>query len=278
MRFGAGWLSAGVAALLLTAGCKEGKFVGDQQATASRSAEKAQEQSEKAIDQAKRAQEKATDEQKDAARAQRNLEDAQRDLKEAEAKARTEAQQAQQAQQAAQQQTQQAQQTVAQSQQSALEAQRMQQAELAQQVEPQEGQAQPPAEQTPAQGDQSSQQTQQSVAQAPAGTSQPQGEQFIVGEVLTVNAREVLVSDRGEPRLRLQVRPGTQIYVDGRLARTTDIEEGSQVRASYRDQGGEPTATRIEVTTSVRPAAPVAPESGESSPGDQEPSFQPDSK
>jgi hypothetical protein len=54
--------------------------------------------------------------------------------------------------------------------------------------------------------------------------------------------------------------------VDGRQARTTDIEEGSQVRASYRQEGGEPTATRIEVTTSQQPATPTTPNSGEASP------------
>ncbi|WP_224242947.1 hypothetical protein [Hyalangium gracile] len=280
MRFGAGWLSAGVAALLLTTGCKEGRSVSTEQqgeqASAARTAEQAQEQSEKAFDQAEQAQEKATNEQQDAAQAQRELQDTQQELAEAQARARTEAQQAEQAQQQAQQQTQQAQQTVAQAQASALEAQRQQQSELAQQSQQQAEQAQQQADLTQQQAQQAPPPTQQPVAQAPAVGAQAQGEQLIIGEVLTVNDREVLVSIRGEPQVRLQVQPGTQITVDGRQARAVDIEEGSQVRASYRDQGGEPTATRIEVTSSVQNPAPAAPESGESAPGAQEPAFQPD--
>jgi hypothetical protein len=81
----------------------------------------------------------------------------------------------------------------------------------------------------------------------------------------------VLLSSRGEPQLRLQVGPQTQVTVDGRQASAADIQEGSQVRASYRtDQGsGEPQAVRIEATSQVKPTAPAAPESGESSPGAQ---------
>ncbi|MFL5346276.1 MAG: hypothetical protein ACJ8AT_15920 [Hyalangium sp.] len=208
MKFGAGWLSAGVAALLLTAGCKEGKLV-NEQATDAQSAEQAQ------------------------------------------------------------QQPQQTQQTVAQAQPSALEAQSQQQSELAQQNQQ--------AAQQPQQGAQA----QQQGAQAPASSAQAEGEQTVVGQVLTANNQEVLVSSRGEPQVRLQLKPETMIMVDGRQARAVDIEEGSQVRASFNTQSGEPTATRIEVTTSQRPPTPAAPESGESSPGahepgDQEAPFQPD--
>ncbi|HYI00728.1 hypothetical protein [Hyalangium sp.] len=254
MRVGTGGLLAGLAALLLTAGCKEGRPVGEpregEQASAAQSVEQAQKQSEQAFDQAEEAQGKASAEQRDAAQAQRDVQEAQKSLAEAQGRARTEAQEAQTAQQQAQQQTQAAQQAVTQSQQNALDAQRQQQSELAQPAQPQAG-ASPPA------------------VQAPAPSTQAQGEQVIVGEVLTVNDRELLVSSRGEPQRRLQVQPGTVILVDGRQARAADIEEGSQVRASFHDQGGEPTATRIEVTTSVRPAIPAAPESGESTPGAQ---------
>jgi hypothetical protein len=267
MRFGAGWLSAGVAALLLTTGCKEGKPVVQQegeQASAAQTVEQAQERTEQAFDQAKEAQDKASKEQEQAARAQQELQDAERQLVEAQANARTEAQQAQQAQQQAQQQTQQAGQTASEAQASALEAQRQQQSEMAQQAEQQ-------SEQTQQQAELSRQQAQQPVVAAPAPTGQgAQGEQFVIGEVLTASDREVLVSSRGEPQVRLQVQPGTTlIIVDGRQANAADIQEGSQVRASYRDMGGEPTATRIEITSSQRPATPVSPESGESQPGDE---------
>jgi colicin import membrane protein len=263
MRFGAGWLSAGVAVLLFTVGCKEGRLQqGDEQASAAQQVERAQEQSQQAFDQARKAQEEASKQQQEATRSQQDVQETRRELEEAQARARTESQQAQQFQQQAQQQTQQAQQTAAEAQTEALEAQRQQQAEMAQQAQEQAQQSQQQAQQT-------QQQAQQPVAQAPASPAQGQGEQLIIGEVLTANDREVLVSSRGEPRLRLQVEPGTMVIVDGRPARPVDIREGSQVRASYRDTGGEPTAVRIEVMTSQQPATPAVPESGESQPGTQ---------
>ncbi|WP_255442921.1 hypothetical protein [Corallococcus sp. Z5C101001] len=93
--------------------------------------------------------------------------------------------------------------------------------------------------------------------------------QRISGEVLSANAREVLLSERGEPRLRLQVGPNTQVRVDGRAASAADIREGSEVRASYRtdESSGEPRALSIDATTPTRPATPAPVESGESSPG-----------
>ncbi|KFE71227.1 hypothetical protein [Hyalangium minutum] len=228
-----------------------------EQVSAAQAVEQAQKQSEQAFNQAKDAQRKASEEQRDTAQAQRNLQEAQKDLTKAQAQVQKEGKEAQQAQQQAQQQTEQAEQTAAHAQQNALEAQRQQQAELARQAQQQAQQ----------QTEQAQQQAQASSAPSPA--TQAQGEQLIVGEVLTVNDREVLVSSRGEPQIRLQVQPGTVITVDGRTARAADIEEGSQVRASYNTQAGEPTATRIEVTTSRQPAMPAVPESGQSAPGAQ---------
>ncbi|HEX8701953.1 MAG TPA: hypothetical protein VF815_24200 [Myxococcaceae bacterium] len=262
MRFSAGWLSAGLTALLLATGCKEGRSVtvneqGDEQASASAAVEQAQERSEKAFDQAESVQKEASDQQQEAARAQQQVEDTRRELAEAEAKANAELQEAQQAQQQAQQTQQQAQQTVAEAQKSAMEAQRQQQTELAQQAQQQAQQAQQQAQQA------------QQQAQAPLPSAQGQREQFIIGEVLTASEDELMVSVRGEPQLRLQVDPATQIIVNGRQGQAADIQEGSQVRASYRDSEGEQKAVRIEVTSSAQPSLPATPESGESSPGVQ---------
>ena len=246
MRFSTGWLSAGIAALLLTTGCKEsGSEQRAEQATASEAVEQAQDRSEQAFDQAEAAQQEAGDQQKQAAQAQQEAEEARGELMEAEAKAQAELQQAQQAQQTAQQTQQQAQQTVTEAQTSALEAQRQQQTELTQQN------------------------TQQPTAQAPLPSTPAQGEQLIIGEVLTASEQEVMVSVQGEPQLRLQLEPTTEIIVNGRQGRAADIREGSQVRASYRDSEGEQQAVRIEVTSSPPPGLPATPESGESSPGVQ---------
>ena len=96
----------------------------------------------------------------------------------------------------------------------------------------------------------------QPTAQAPEALTQAQGEQEVTGEVLTASASEVLVSNRGEPQIRLQIQPSTVVLVDGRQARAADIQEGSQVRASFHEQAGEPTATRLEVTTVSQPGPP----------------------
>ncbi|MDY7232210.1 hypothetical protein [Hyalangium rubrum] len=265
MRFHAGWLSAGIAALLLTAGCKEGRSIqGSEQASASDRVEQAQKQSEKAFDQAENAQQEASDQQREAARAQQVVEETRTELAEAESRAQKELQEAQASQQQAQTAQQQAQQTVTEAQASALEAQRQQESELAQQDALD-------AQQSPQAAEQASEPAQQPMAQAPLPSTPSQGEQLIIGEVLTASEREVMVSVRGEPQLRLQVGPSTQIIVDGQQGRAADIQEGSQVRASYRDTQGEPTAVRIEVTSSMPPAMPVSPESGESQPGAQPP-------
>ncbi|WP_225408668.1 hypothetical protein [Stigmatella hybrida] len=236
MKRGAIGVSAGIAALLLSTGCDQNKTLSarqeGEQTSASQVVAQAHERTEKAFGQAEDAQKEANQQQDQATRAQASVEDAREELADAQNRAQQEIREAQQAQQQAQQ----AEQTVAAAQSSALEAQRQQQTEL-------------------------SQQAQQPVA--PAAT---QGAQFIDGEVLTVNAQEVLVSVRGEPQVRLQLAPTTQVLVDGRQARATDIEEGSQIRASYQDVGGEPRAVRVEVTS--QPAGyPAVPESGESTPG-----------
>lgn len=90
--------------------------------------------------------------------------------------------------------------------------------------------------------------------------------QEITGDVLSATPTEVLVSVRGEPQLRLQLRPRTVVLVDGQMATTHDIRAGSEVRAMYRDVDGEPVAFLVEVSSRARPSAPPPPESGESGP------------
>ncbi|QDE66296.1 hypothetical protein BHS09_04390 [Myxococcus xanthus] len=267
MSFRAGWLLAGAAALTLGTACEErdrgtqGQASG--QSTVNDQVAQAQNRTEGAFDSARKAQEQASDQQKQAASAQQELQDKQRAYQEAQAKAQSAAQKAQQSQQSAQQQTQQAQQE-------AQQAQRQQSNALAQQNQ-----------QARQQSEQLRQQSQQPVAVAPAPQAhQQQGpqaqkgtEQQIVGEVLSANDDELLLSSQGEPQLRLQVSPQTQVMVDGRQASAGEIQEGSQVRASYRtdEQSGEPQAVRIEATSQVQPTAPAAPESGQSTPGSRQP-------
>ncbi|WP_284664584.1 hypothetical protein [Myxococcus sp. SDU36] len=222
----------------------------------------AQQRTESAFGSARQAQEQASKQQEQAASAQQDLHEKQQAYQEAQAQAHTASQEARQAQQRAQQLAQQARQEAQQAQQEAQQAQRQQSETLAQQNQ-----------QARQQTEQLRQQSQQPVAVAPAPQAQEGTEQQIVGEVLSANDDELLLSSQGEPQLRLQLSPQTQVTVDGRQASAGDIQEGSQVRASYRTdaQSGEPQAVRIEATSQVQPTAPAAPESGQSTPGSQQP-------
>jgi colicin import membrane protein len=236
---GSGWLTAGVAALLVTAGCKQQgqQQQQDIQSDARAQVETAQERSQQAMEQAQDAQARAADEQKQVADARQDVEKARQELQEAEAKAQQEFQQAQTAQQQASNQATQAQAEVQQSQQQALEAQRQQQQEMAQ------------AQQQAAQQQEQTARTQQQSAQQ-QGSQQLQ--QLVTGQVVSASPDELLLSSSGgagQPQIRLQLNAQTQVTVDGRQGSAADIPEGSQVRASYQDIGGEPTALRVDVTS-----------------------------
>lgn len=236
---GSGWWTAGVAALLVTVGCKQQgqqQQPQDVQSDARAQVEAAQERSQQAMEQAKDAQAQATDEQKHVADAREDVEKARQELQEAEAKAQQEFQEAQRAQQQASNQATQAQAEVQQSQQQALEAQRQQQQEMAQ------------AQQQAAQQQEQTARTQQQSAQQQGSQQQ----QMVTGQVVSASPDELLLSSAGgpgQPQIRLQLNERTQVMVDGRQSSTADIPEGSQVRASYQDIGGEPTALRVDVTS-----------------------------
>ncbi|RKH14265.1 hypothetical protein D7V97_03540 [Corallococcus sp. CA053C] len=264
MKSRAAWLTAGVAALVVGTACQDGDKSRQETTTtttkvsANQEVEQAQERSEKAFDSARDAQKEASNQQREAANAQEDLQKKQQELQEAQARAQKESQEAQASQQQAQSSTQQAQSVAQQAQASALEAQRRLQQNLGtqqRQVVGQNAPVQPPSG-TP----------RQTLAVA---SPQAAPEQQISGQVLSASDQEVLLSQRGEPQLRLKISPSTQVQVDGRDASAADIREGAQVRASYRTDAssGEPQALRIEAQSQAQPAAPAAPESGESSPG-----------
>ncbi|NRD61325.1 hypothetical protein HRD49_06135 [Corallococcus exiguus] len=278
MKSRAAWLGAGVAALVVgTTACQDGDRSRQDTAeknTPGQQVEQAQLQSEKAFDDARDAQKEASSQQREAARAQEDVQHKQQELQEAQAKAQKESQEAQASQQQAQARTQQAQSVAQQAQASALAAQRQAQQNFTTQQQ-QASNENAAANQRVANPDAWQQQAAnpnaatQQAAIAQNSRAAPAQEQQISGDVLSASAQEVLVSQRGEPRLRLKVGPGTQVQVDGRAASAADIQEGAQVRASYRTDAssGEPQALRIDATSRAQPAAPAPAESGESSPG-----------
>jgi septal ring factor EnvC (AmiA/AmiB activator) len=173
--------------------------------------------------------------------ARQDVDKARQELQQAEAKAQQEFQEAQRAQQQASNQATQAQAEIQQSQQQALEAQRQQQQEMAQ------------AQQQAAQQQEQTARTQQQSAQQ-QGSQQQQ--QLVTGQVVRSSPDELLLSSAGgvgQPQIRLQLNEQTQVMVDGRQGSAADISEGSQVRASYQDIGGEPTALRVDVTSKAGP-------------------------
>ncbi|CAM4378198.1 hypothetical protein [Corallococcus exiguus] len=278
MKSRAAWLGAGVAALVVgTTACQDGDRSRQDTAeknTPGQQVEQAQLQSEKAFDDARDAQKEASSQQREAARAQEDVQHKQQELQEAQAKAQKESQEAQASQQQAQARTQQAQSVAQQAQASALAAQRQAQQNFTTQQQ-QASNENAAANQRVANPDAQQQQAvnpnvaTQQAAIAQNSRAAPAQEQQISGDVLSASAQEVLVSQRGEPRLRLKVGPSTQVQVDGRAASAADIQEGAQVRASYRTDAssGEPQALRIDATSRAQPAAPAPAESGESSPG-----------
>jgi hypothetical protein len=46
--------------------------------------------------------------------------------------------------------------------------------------------------------------------------------------------------------VRLRVAPDTAVTVDGARSSVSKLREGTEVRASFAQQGGEPVATRVE--------------------------------
>ena len=88
-------------------------------------------------------------------------------------------------------------------------------------------------------------------------------EQTVTADVVKASEQELLLGQGGEPSMRLTLNPQTQVTLDGRPASAAQLEEGAQVRASYRSESGEQVATRIEAQ-SAAVVKPASPESGES--------------
>src|SRR5690606_14409382 len=89
-----------------------------------------------------------------------------------------------------------------------------------------------------------------SESQQQAAQAQQQGQQQSVsGTVVRADTEEVVLRVEGQPDLRLKVTEQTTALLQGQNVEIEQIEEGTEVRASYQvDQQGEPTATRIEGT------------------------------
>ncbi len=95
--------------------------------------------------------------------------------------------------------------------------------------------------------DQGSTSTKQAEGPKAAGAEQT-AQRTVTGRVVRAGQEEIVVRQGtgDEPDLRLKVGPQTKVTVDGRQRSVGDLQEGTQVRASYDESGGAPEATRIE--------------------------------
>jgi hypothetical protein len=72
----------------------------------------------------------------------------------------------------------------------------------------------------------------------------------VSGEVVRADEKQLVLKPEGQEELRLTIGPDTDILIQGREGTVTEIQQGTQVRASYDESGGTPRATRVEVQES----------------------------
>lgn len=201
-----------VVAVALAFGCAMGG-----QETKKSQAMTAQDQAHAQLQQAADAQKRASEEQAKAEAAQRDVEHAQKALADAQAKERGQRVKAQQAQQDAQRLTQQAQQFAQEQQSQALEAQ----------------------QQEASQNRQLNQDRQQKWTQ----------EQTLRGRVISASSDELQVRSSSQGTMKLGLTDTTAIRLDGRSGSASQIQPGSDVRASYQMIDGKARALKIDVTS-----------------------------
>jgi hypothetical protein len=110
----------------------------------------------------------------------------------------------------------------------------------------------PDASQPP--GQQASRSAQGAPAQPGSQGAQPgaQGEKTVSGKVVRASGQELVLqpSSGAGSELKLKMSSSTPVTIDGRQGAAADLKEGAQVRASYQESGGAPTATKIEAQSS----------------------------
>jgi colicin import membrane protein len=202
-----------IAGLVLAVGCAMGG-----QSTKKSETMTAQDQAHQSLQQAADAQKKANEEQAKAEQAQQDVTQKQKELADAQAKLRGQRAKAEQAQRDAEQMTQAAQQQASQQQQQAQQLQ-----------------------QTQAQKTQSlNQDRQQSWTQ----------QKTLEGTVVQAQGDSLQVRDSSDQKLLdLQLTDATALTVNGQTGQASQIQPGSDVRASYQMVDGQAKALKIDVTS-----------------------------
>lgn len=73
----------------------------------------------------------------------------------------------------------------------------------------------------------------------------------ITGKVVTASPDGLVLSVKGVPDVKLRMKPRTIIALNGQMASVGDIQKGYEVRALYRDVGGDRVAIFVDAKTAV---------------------------
>ena len=176
-----------------------------------------QEQAHQSLQRAAEAQKRAADEQAKVEKLQQEVTQKQKELADAQARLKAQIAKAEQAQHDAQEARRQADQETSQLQQQASQKQRSE----TQQIQ------------------QLNQEQQQTWTQ----------EKTVSGRVLQAQGDKIEVRTPGQDVLQLQVTDSTAVRVNGQLASVSQIQPGSEVRASYQVVDGQPKALVIDATS-----------------------------
>jgi dsDNA-specific endonuclease/ATPase MutS2 len=201
-----------VASLAFLFGCATG--VKDTKKSETRTV---QEQAHQSLQRAAEAQKRAADEQAKVEKLQQEVTQKQKELADAQARLKAQIAKAEQAQHDAQEARRQADQETSQLQQQASQKQRSE-TERIQQL---------------------NQEQQQTWTQ----------EKTVSGRVLQAQGDKIEVRTPGQEVLQLQVTDSTAVRVNGQLASVSQIQPGSEVRASYQVVDGQPKALVIDATS-----------------------------
>ncbi len=237
MRTGKLLIGLGALGAALTWGCERQQQEGTGGGGIAEQVGQAQEKSKQAYEKAQSAMERAQGEQQQVGQAQQDVAQAQEELAKAEQKAHQESEQAKQAQAQAEQEGQRAEQQAQESQQQTAQAQQ----EAEQQAQQQREQFAKQQEQEEQQG---------TAAMGGAGTAGQ--EKQLHGELQKAQQNSIVVQTDQQGPMTLYLDPNTTVVtIDGQKSSVGQLQEGSDIRASYSIVNNRPTATEIQASSAT---------------------------
>jgi hypothetical protein len=87
------------------------------------------------------------------------------------------------------------------------------------------------------------------AGEAQAERETPRRTQRVTGELVRASEDTLTLRVPNNPALQLRVEATTAVVLDGKRAEPASLPEGSEVRASYREEADGPTAVRVNATS-----------------------------